>query len=63
MVRDAAPPAAVIARLDRATQYSRAAVIEPKGRGVLDPPLSRRMTTVYDAREVLFLFQGNKVSY
>jgi hypothetical protein len=32
---DCAP--AVIARLDRATQYPEAAVTEPNGRGVLDP--------------------------
>ena len=31
-------------RRKRATQYSAASVIEPQGRGVLDPPLSRRMT-------------------
>src|ERR1700686_2934834 len=29
----------VIARLDRATQYAAASVIEPKSRGVLDPRL------------------------
>jgi hypothetical protein len=29
----------VIARLDRATQYSAAVVIEPGGHGVLDPHL------------------------
>ena len=32
-------PSAVIARLDRATQYSEAPVMESKGRGVLDTPL------------------------
>ncbi|RXH10274.1 hypothetical protein EAS56_23735 [Bradyrhizobium guangzhouense] len=37
---------AVIARLDRAIQYSEAVVMEPKGRGVLDPPPSRGMTAV-----------------
>jgi hypothetical protein len=37
---------AVIARLDRAIQYSREQAIEPRSRGVLDPPLSRGMTTV-----------------
>jgi hypothetical protein len=31
---------AVIARLDRAIQYSKASVIEPRGRGVLDTPHS-----------------------
>ncbi|WP_441258273.1 hypothetical protein AB7008_00770 [Bradyrhizobium sp. 521_C7_N1_3] len=31
--------AAVIARLDRAIQYSEAVVIEPMGRGVLDAPV------------------------
>jgi hypothetical protein len=36
--------AGVIARLDRATQYSRIASDLSRGRGVLDPPLSRRMT-------------------
>jgi len=35
----------VIARLDLMTQYPRAEVIEPEGRGVLDPPPSRGMTT------------------
>jgi hypothetical protein len=34
----------VIARLDRAIQYSELAVIESIGRGVLDAPLSRSMT-------------------
>jgi hypothetical protein len=34
----------VIARLDLITQYPRAEAMEPEGRGVLDPPLSRRMT-------------------
>jgi hypothetical protein len=34
----------VIARLDRAIQYSELAVIESMGRGVLDAPLSRSMT-------------------
>jgi hypothetical protein len=34
----------VIARLDRAIQYSEAPVIEQDGRGVLDHPLSRMMT-------------------
>jgi hypothetical protein len=29
---------AVIARLDRAIQYSEASTIEPRGRGVLDTP-------------------------
>jgi hypothetical protein len=36
---------AVIARLARAIQYSSAPVHEPIGRGVLDHPLSRVMTT------------------
>ncbi|WP_206736856.1 hypothetical protein [Bradyrhizobium guangzhouense] len=35
----------VIARLDRAIQYAETAAIEPRGRGVLDAPLSRSMTT------------------
>ncbi|WP_061023544.1 hypothetical protein [Bradyrhizobium sp. CCH5-F6] len=34
----------VIARLDRAIQYSEAVVIESMGRGVLDAPPSRGMT-------------------
>jgi hypothetical protein len=34
----------VVARLDRATQYSEAVVFKPIGRGVLDAPLSRGMT-------------------
>ena len=37
---------AVIARLDRATQYAETSVIEPRSRGVLDPPPARRMTVV-----------------
>jgi hypothetical protein len=36
----------VIARLDRAIQYSAAAVVEPRSCGVLDAPPSRRMTAV-----------------
>jgi hypothetical protein len=36
----------VIARLDRAIQYSVTAVIESIGRGVLDSPPSRGMTAV-----------------
>jgi len=36
----------VIARLDRAIQYSETSVIEPRGRGLLDSPLSRGMTAV-----------------
>src|SRR5438445_10089024 len=32
-------PTTVIARLDRATQYSETAVIESRGRGVLDAPV------------------------
>jgi hypothetical protein len=35
----------VIARLDRATQYSRVLMMESKSRGVLDAPLSRGITT------------------
>jgi len=34
----------VIARLDRAIQYSETPVMESKSRGVLDTPLSRSMT-------------------
>ena len=37
-------PTAVIARLDRAIQYSEATVIEPRGRSVLDTPHARGMT-------------------
>jgi hypothetical protein len=40
----------VIARLDRAIQYSRAAAIGPPGWSVLDRPLSRAMTTESEAR-------------
>ena len=36
----------VIARLDRAIQYSEASVIEPRSRGVLDTPPARGMTVV-----------------
>jgi hypothetical protein len=35
-----APPTAVIARLDRAIQYSEPARLEPRSRGVLDAPLA-----------------------
>ena len=34
---------------DQATQYSKDATDQPLGRGVLDPPLSRRMTVEYVA--------------
>ncbi|WP_143105904.1 hypothetical protein [Bradyrhizobium sp. Gha] len=37
---------AVIARLDRAIQHSEAPAIEPKSLGLLDAPLSRRMTPI-----------------
>jgi len=37
----------VIARLDRAIQYSETVVVEPRGRGVLDAPPSRGMTAEY----------------
>jgi len=36
----------VVARLDRAIQYSEASVIEPRSCGVLDTPHARGMTTV-----------------
>jgi hypothetical protein len=39
----------VVARLDRAIQYSAAVVIDGKGRSVLDRPLSRAMTRFYVA--------------
>jgi hypothetical protein len=39
----------VIVRLDRTIQYSRAPVMESKGCGVLDTPLSRSMTAYYGA--------------
>jgi len=35
---------AVIARLDRAIQYSKASVIDPRKPGVLDAPHARGMT-------------------
>jgi len=38
-VRGAAKSATVVARLDRATQYSEARVFESRGGGVLDRPL------------------------
>ncbi|RZN12086.1 hypothetical protein CWO91_06050 [Bradyrhizobium genosp. SA-3] len=44
MLKQRASTSAVIARLDRAIQYPEAVVIEPRGRGVLDSPLSRGMT-------------------
>lgn len=44
--RFAGKDATVIARLDRATEYSRDAVIESGGRGVLDTPHARGMTAV-----------------
>jgi hypothetical protein len=37
---------AVIARLDRAIQYSEASMVGERKPGVLDAPLSRSMTTV-----------------
>src|SRR4051794_13760006 len=40
----------VIARLDRAIQYSETVMIEPRSRGVLDSPLSRGMTVVLGGR-------------
>jgi len=43
---------AVIARLDRAIQYSEASVIESRSCGVLDTPHARGMTTVCEARLV-----------
>jgi hypothetical protein len=42
--RAVATTTAVIARLDRAIQYSEAVVIESMGRGVLDAPPLRGMT-------------------
>jgi hypothetical protein len=42
--------ASVIARLDRATQYAAASVIEPKSRGVLDPAFAG-MTSSLRRRE------------
>src|SRR5215510_3327561 len=41
---------AVVARFDRATQYSRGAVIEPRSRGVLDAPVKPGHDTVRVAR-------------
>src|SRR5665213_627084 len=43
----------VIVRLDRTIQYAETPAIEPRSRGVLDPPHSRRMTPVCEARSVL----------
>jgi len=43
------PYSVVIVRLDRTIQYSGAPVMEAKGCGVLDTPLSRSMTTQYEA--------------
>jgi hypothetical protein len=40
---------AVIARLDRAIQYSEALMIEPKSRGVVDTPHARGMTSLCGA--------------
>jgi hypothetical protein len=39
MIRDAAPPTAVVTRLDRVTQYSRDGSDKPRSRGVLDRPV------------------------
>jgi hypothetical protein len=39
----------VVVRLDRATQYSEALVMESRSCGVLDPPLLRGMTAFYAA--------------
>jgi len=41
---------AVIARLDRAIQYSETVMIEPRSRSVLDSPPSRGMTVVLGGR-------------
>src|SRR5665213_16956 len=43
----------VIVRLDRTIQYAETPMMESRSRGVLDPPHSRRMTTVCEARSVL----------
>jgi len=42
---DATQHTIVIARLDRAIQYAVTPVIKHEGRGVLDHPLSRMMTS------------------
>jgi hypothetical protein len=42
---------AVIVRLDRTIQYSRALVMESKSCGVLDTPLSRSMTAYCGAAQ------------
>jgi len=39
----------VIARLDRAIQYSEKSIVEQKSRGVLDAPPARGMTGAYAA--------------
>src|ERR1700730_14988632 len=49
-----APSTIVIARLDRAIQYSRAFAFERHRRGVLDHPLSRVMTSEIGATSRLF---------
>jgi len=43
----------VVVRLDRTTQYSETFVIEPRGCGVLDAPLSRGMTAEGEERTEL----------
>ena len=45
----------VIARLDRATQYSEAFLIRSKGRGILDPPHARGMTVFCGAARCVYL--------
>ena len=44
------PTLAVIARLDRAIQYSAAERLEPRGYGVLDAPVKRGMTAEWAGR-------------
>ena len=45
---NAASHSSVIARLDRATQYSETSMIEPRSRGVLDPRLRASRCTDLD---------------
>ena len=53
-----APHTIVIARLDRATQYSRAPTIHRMRSGILGPPLSRRVTADFGAGAVPTNYSG-----
>jgi hypothetical protein len=55
------PALCAIAHQDRATQYSETSMIEPRSRGVLDPPHARRMTAVCAAPPPCHSGRGDKL--